>query len=57
MAELILAELIYGLVLKYDEELGALNLHDHGFNISKKTFRILATNLIGGEMARVMISE
>lgn len=44
---------IYGLVLKYDEERGALNVDEQGFNISRKTFQKLDTNLIGGEIARV----
>lgn len=44
---------VYGLVLKYDEKMGALNLDEHGFNISKQTFKELDPNLIGGELARV----
>ena len=44
---------IYGLLLKYDETMGALNLDEQGFNISKHTFTMLDTNLIGGEIARV----
>ncbi|XP_068718689.1 uncharacterized protein [Montipora capricornis] len=44
---------IYGLLLKYDERMGALNLDRHGFNISQQTFPSLHPNLIGGELARV----
>ena len=44
---------IYGLLVKYDERMGALNLDSHGFNISKQTFPTLGSNLIGGELARV----
>ena len=44
---------IYGLLLIYDERMGALNLDEQGFNISKKTFTMLDANLIGAEMARV----
>lgn len=44
---------IYGLLLKYDETMGALNLDEQGFNISKHTFTMLDANLIGGEIARV----
>ena len=44
---------VYGLVLKYDEKMGSLNLDEHGFNISKQTFKELDPNLIGGELARV----
>lgn len=44
---------IYGLVVKYDEQMGALNLDEHSFNISKQTFKALDPNLIGGELARV----
>ena len=43
---------IYGLLLKYDERMGALNLDEQGFNISKHTFTMLDANLIGGELAR-----
>jgi len=35
------------------EKMGALNLDEQGFNISKQTFTKLDTNLIGGEVARV----
>lgn len=44
---------IYGLLVKYDERMGALNLDSHGFNISKQTFPTLGSNLIGDKLARV----
>ena len=44
---------IHGLLLKYDERMGALNLDSYGFNICKQTFLTLGSHLIGGELARV----